>query len=140
MTNINSLSTEVILTSPCKSCLLLVLTVKVTSIAKQAQVPASICEALSYTSVPWKLYLPKIINIGQQRDTTNATEATPTTSLPSSRKFWYSLTVSNPSSHDRLFRLAFFCSASTQTVLMRMIGTTEYKRHLNLKRSTTNGI
>ena len=76
---------------------------------------------------------PKIISIGQWRDTTDATEATPTTSLPSS---WYSLTVSNPSSHDQLFCLAFFCSASTQTVLMCMIGTTEYKGHLNLKRST----
>ena len=61
---------------------------------------------------------------------------TPTISLPSSRKFWYSLTVSNPSGHDQLFCLAFFCSASTQTVLMRTIGTTEYKGHLNLKRST----
>ena len=81
--------------------------------------------------------MPKIINIGQRRDTTHTTEPTPTTSLPSSRKFWYSLTVSNPSSHDRLFCLAFFCSASTQTVLMRTIGTTEYKGHLNLKRSTT---
>ena len=80
--------------------------------------------------------MPKIINIGQRRDTTHATEPTPTTSLPSSRKFWYSLMVSNPSSHDQLFCLAFFCSASTQTVLMRTIGTTEYKGHLNLKRST----
>ena len=47
------------------------------------------------------------------------------------------LTVSNPSSHDRLFCLPFFCSASTQTVLMCTVGTTEYKGHLNLKRSTT---
>ena len=86
----------------------------------------------------WKM--PKIINIGQRRDTTQTTEATPTTSLPSSRKFLYFLTVSNPSSHDRLFCLVFFCSASTQTVLMRTVGTTEYKDHLNLKRSTTNGI
>ena len=37
--------------------------------------------------------MPKIINIGQRRDTTHTTEATPTTSLPSSRKFWYSLMV-----------------------------------------------
>ena len=85
----------------------------------------------------WKM--PKIINIGQRRDTTHTTEATPTTSLPSSRKFLYFLTVSNPSSHYRLFCLVFFCSASTQTVLMRTVGTTEYKDHLNLKRSTTNG-
>ena len=77
--------------------------------------------------------MPKIINIGQRRDTTHATEATPATSLPSSRKFWYSLTVSNPSSHDRL---AFFCYASTRTVLTRTVGITEYKGHLNLKRST----
>ena len=57
--------------------------------------------------------------------------------LPSSRRFWYSLTISNPSSHDQLFCLAFFCSASTQTVLTRTIGTTEYKGDLNLKLSTT---
>ena len=76
-------------------------------------------------------------NSGQRRDTTHTTEPTPTTSLPPSRKFWYSLTVSNPSSHDRLFCLAFFCSASTQIVLMRTVGTTEYKGHLNLKHSTT---
>ena len=46
--------------------------------------------------------MPKIINIGQRLDVTHATEATPTSS-PSSRKFWHSLTVSNPSSHVRLF-------------------------------------
>ena len=81
-------------------------------------------------------------NIGQRRDTTHATEAPQTTSLPSSRKFWCSLIASNPSSHVQLFCLAFFCSALTQTVLMRMIGITEYKGHSNssdlskLKRST----
>ena len=53
------------------------------------------------------------------------------------QKVWHSLTVSNPSSHVRLFCWAFFCSASTQTVLMHMVGTTEYKGHLNLKCSTT---
>ena len=36
----------------------------------------------------------------------------------------------------RLFCLAFFCSASTQTVLMRTVGITEYNGHLKLKRST----
>ena len=80
--------------------------------------------------------MPKIINIGHRRDTTHTTEATPTTSLLSSRNFWHSLTVSNASSHDRLFCLVFFCSASTQTVLMRTVGTTEHKGHLNFKRST----
>ena len=89
------------------------------------------CSLLQYSCK-----MPKSMNSGQRRDTTHATEATPTTSLPSSRKFWYSPTVSNPSSHDRLFCLAFFCSASTQTVLVRTVGTTEYKGHLNLKRST----
>ena len=57
--------------------------------------------------------MPKIINIEQQCDTTHATEATPTTILPSSRKFWYSLMVSSHSSHDRLFSLVFCYSAST---------------------------
>ena len=80
--------------------------------------------------------MAKIINIGQRQDTTHGTEATPTTCLPPSRKFWYSLTVSNPSSHERLFCLVFFCSAPTQTVLMCTVGTTESKGHLNLKRLT----
>ena len=52
----------------------------------------------------------------------HATQATPTTCLPSSKKFWYSMLVSNPLSHVQLFSLAFFCSALTQTVLMRIIG------------------
>ena len=47
------------------------------------------------------------------------------------------LMVSNPSSHLQLFCLAFFCSASTQTVLTRTVSSTEYKGHLQLKRSTT---
>ena len=68
-------------------------------------------------------------------DTTHATEAPQTTSLPSSRKFWHSLIVSNLSSHVRLFWLVFFCSASTQTVLTRTVDITEYKGHLKLKRS-----
>ena len=44
--------------------------------------------------------------------------------------------VSNPSSHVRLFCLVFFCSALTQTVLTCMVGSREYKGHLQLKRST----
>ena len=109
-----------------------------TKLAIQIQLKVLYVEVPGRTSslLQYSCKMPKSMNSGQRRDTTHATEATPTTSLPSSRKFWYSPTVSNPASHDRLFCLAFFCSASTQTVLMRTIGTTEYKGHLNLKRST----
>ena len=41
------------------------------------------------------------------------------------------------SSQVQLFCLALFCSASAQTVLTRMVGITEYKGHLKLKRLTT---
>ena len=74
--------------------------------------------------------MPKIMNIGQGRNTTHATEATPT-SLYSR----YSLIVSDLSTHVQSFCLAFFCSASTQTVLTRTVGITEYKGQLRLKRS-----
>ena len=46
------------------------------------------------------------------------------------------LWLRNPLSHVRLFCWVFFCSALTQTVLTRTVSSTEYKGHLQLKRST----
>ena len=44
--------------------------------------------------------------------------------------FLHSLMVSNPSSHVRLFCLAFLWSTLTQAVLTRTVDSTEYKGHL----------
>ena len=74
--------------------------------------------------------MPKTINFGQRWDTTHTTEAPTTIKFPSSRKFWYSPMVSNPLSHVQLFSLAFFCSASTQTVLMHTVGSNRVQRSL----------
>ena len=74
--------------------------------------------------------MPKTINIGLRWDTTHATEAPPTINLPSSRKFWGSPRVSNPLSYIRLFSLAFFCSASTQTVLTHTVSSNRVQRSL----------
>ena len=60
----------------------------------------------------------------------HATEAPPTIDLSSSRKFWCSPMVSSPLSHVRLFSLAFFCSASTQTVLTHTAGSNRVQRSL----------
>ena len=62
-----------------------------------------------------------------------AAEAPPTTSLPTSRKFWHSLMVNNPSSHVRFLLLRL----DTNSFLARKVGSTEYKGHLQSKRSTT---
>ena len=72
--------------------------------------------------------IPKIINIGQQLDIAHATEATPTSS-PSSRKFWHSLTESNPSSH---LRLLLFC-----VLLLRLDTNSSYAHscHYRVQRS-----
>ena len=43
--------------------------------------------------------------------------------------FGDSLMANNPSSHVRLFYLAFFCSASIQPVLTRTVGSKKYKDH-----------
>ena len=60
-------------------------------------------------------YSCKMPKIGQQRDTTHATEATPTTSSPSSRKFWYSLTVSNPlTDYTQKTPIGVICSQVTK--------------------------
>lgn len=85
--------------------------------------------AASYTIPTWCRW---------RQDTTHTTEAQLTRSLPSFRKFWYSLMVGNSLSHFQLFCLMFFCSSSTQTVLTRTrtVGSTEYKDHLQLKHST----
>ena len=74
--------------------------------------------------------MPKTINIGQRWDIMDATEAPPTIDLSSSRKFWCSLMVSSPLSHVRLFSLAFFCSALTQTVLMHTVGSNRIQSSL----------
>ena len=74
--------------------------------------------------------MPKTINIGQRWDTTHATEAPPTIDSPSSRKFLCSPMVSSPLSHVRLFSLAFFCSASTQTVLTHTVASNRVQRSL----------
>ena len=58
-------------------------------------------------------------------------EPPPTTSLPSSRKFY-----DCKQSPVQMLLLAFFCSTLTQTVLMRTVAIREYKGHLQLKRST----
>ena len=107
-------------------------------LAIQAQLKVLYLEVSGKTSSfqQYSYMMPKTINIGQRWDTTHATEAPPTKDLSSSRKFWCSLMVSSPLSHVRLFSLAFFCSASTQTVLTHTVGITEYKGHLQLKRST----
>ena len=75
----------------------------------------SIHEVTGRTSslLKYSCKMPNIVNIGQRWDTMHATETPQTTSLPSSRKFWYSLMVSNPSSHDRLFCFACFCILRT---------------------------
>ena len=84
--------------------------------------------------VQYSHMMPKTINNGQWWDTTHATEAPPTIKLPSSGKYWCSPMVSSPLSHVR-FSLAF-CSGSTQFSCTRS-AVTEYKSHLQLKRSTT---
>jgi len=73
--------------------------------------------------------MPKTINLRQRWDTTHTTEAPPIINLPS-RKFWCSPMVRSPLSHVRLFSLAFFCSASTQTVLTHMVGSNRVQRSL----------
>ena len=83
--------------------------------------------AASY-SIP--IWCQKTVNIGQRWDTMHATEAPPTINLPSSRKFWCSPMVSSPVSHVWLFSLAFFCSASTQTVLTCTVGSNRVQRSL----------
>ena len=101
-------------------------------IAIKVQLKALYVEVSGRTSslLRYSCMMPKTINIGQQWDTMHATEAPPTIDLPSSRKFWCSLMVSNPVSHVRLFSLVFFCSASTQTVLTRTVGSNRIQKSL----------
>ena len=101
-------------------------------LAKQVQLTVLYVEVSGRTTslLQHSYMMPKTINIGQQWDTTHATEAPPTIDLSSSRKFWCSPMVSSPLSHVRLFSLAFFCSASTQTVLIYMVGSNRVQRSL----------
>ena len=101
-------------------------------LAIQVQLKVLYVEVSGRTSslLQYSYMMPKTINIGQWWDTTHATEAPPTINFPSSRKFWCSPMVSSPLSHVRLFSLAFFCSASTQTVLTHMVSSNRVQRSL----------
>ena len=101
-------------------------------LAIQVQLKVLYLEVSGRTSslLQYSYMMPKTINIGQWWDTTHATEAPPTIDLSSSRKFWCSPMVSSPLSHVRLFSLAFFCSASTQTVLTHTVGSNRVQRSL----------
>ena len=59
------------------------------------------------------------------------------TNNSSSRKFWCSPMVSSPLSHVRSFSLAFFCSASTQTVLTHTVGSNRVQRLLAVEQLST---